>query len=55
MLVTTECEQVLTSLKVHEENPDKCHRSEVGKHSSSLWNISDEMIDKPTTSNYDKG
>lgn len=30
MLVTTECEQVLTSLKVHEENPAKPHRSEVG-------------------------
>ena len=52
MLVTTECEQVLTSLKVHEENPAKRHRSEVGKHSSSLWNI---FIDKPTTSNYEKG
>ena len=44
MLLTTECEQVLTSLKVHEENPAKCHRSEVGKHSSSLWNIFDEML-----------
>ena len=55
MLVTTECEQFLTSLKVHEENPAKHHRSDVGKHSSSLWNIFDEMIDKPNISNYEKG
>jgi hypothetical protein len=53
MLVTTECEQVLLSISEKELTaaPAKRSRTESEKSSSSLWNIFDDMIERPSELN----
>lgn len=51
MLLTTECEQVLLSISENEpeESPAKRSKTNSEKPCSSLWNLFDDMIEKPSS------
>lgn len=51
MLVTTECENVISSISDSEKEPPAKHsRTESDKPPPSLWNFFDDMIEKPSNS-----